>query len=93
MPDRTPFEDRAHRNALAKERSIGYSQGFARGQVLILRESILDLLEERFGFRSVGLARHLKLESDLEVLRTWLRYAATVSAPEVFLVMLGLCLD
>ena len=93
MPDRTPFEESAHRNALAKERSIGYSQGFARGQVLILRASILDLLEERFGFRSAGLARHLKLESDLEVLRTWLRCAATVSAPEVFLEVLGICLD
>ena len=93
MPDPTRFEEHAHRIALAKARSLGYSQGFARGQVLILRASILDLLEERFGFSSVGLARHLKLESDLEVLRTWLRCAATVSAPEVFLVVLGICLD
>jgi hypothetical protein len=93
MPDPTRFEEHAHRIALAKARSLGYSQGFARGQVLILRASILDLLEERFGFSSAGLARHLKLESDLEVLRTWLRCAATVSAPEVFLVVLGICLD
>lgn len=93
MTDPTNFEERALRIAMGKARSLGYSEGFARGQVLILRASILDLLEERFGFSSVGLARHLKLESDLEVLRTWLRYAATVGAPEVFLVMLGLGLD
>jgi hypothetical protein len=57
---------------------------------LALRESIRDLVEERFGFMPVGVGTRLELESDPKVLRSWHRRAATIGTPEAFLELVGL---
>jgi hypothetical protein len=81
MPYYTSFEERAREEAL--------SQGITQGQVLALRESIRDLLEERFGFIPVGVVPRLEVESDTDQLRRWNRRAATIGTLEDFQAFIG----
>jgi hypothetical protein len=93
MPYYTCFEERAREEALAQGLSQGLSEGITRGvskgQLLALRESIRDLLEERFGFIPVAIMTRLEVESDTEQLRRWNRRAATIGTVEEFQTFTG----
>jgi hypothetical protein len=89
MPYYTCFEERAREEALAQGLSEGITQGVSKGQLLALRESIRDLLEERFGFIPVGIMTRLEVESDTEQLRRWNRRAATIGTVEEFQAFTG----
>jgi hypothetical protein len=93
MPYYTCFEERAREEALAQGLSQGLSEGITRGvskgQLLALRESIRDLLEERFGFIPVGIMTRLEVESDTEQLRRWNRRAASIGTVEEFQAFTG----
>ena len=93
MPYYTCFEERAREEALAQGLSQGLSegitQGVSKGQLLALRDSIRDLLGERFGFIPVDITTRLEMESDTEQLRRWNRRAATIGTVEEFQSLIG----
>ena len=89
MPYYTCFEERAREEALAQGLSEGITQGFSKGQLLALRDSIRDLLGERFGFIPVDITTRLEMESDTEQLRRWNRRAATIGTVEEFQSLIG----
>jgi hypothetical protein len=60
-----------------------------KGQLLALRESIRDLLEERFGHTPPDIAARLEQESDASRLRSWLRRAATIESAAAFQGLIG----
>jgi hypothetical protein len=60
-----------------------------KGQLLALRESIRDLLEERFGHTPPDIAARLEQESDASLLRSWNRRAATIESAAAFQGLIG----
>jgi hypothetical protein len=67
----------------------GLSKGISQGQLLALRESIRDLLEERFGHTPPDIAARLEQESDASLLRSWNRRAATIESAAAFQGLIG----
>jgi len=80
MPIVTCFELLAREEALAE----GLSQGLSRGQTLTLRDSIRDLIQERFGHTPPDIGERLEQETDTHTLKSWLRRSATVDSVEAF---------
>jgi hypothetical protein len=89
MPYLTSFEEFAWEKALAQGLSQGLSNGITKGQLLTLRESIRDLLEERFGIAPGEILDHLEEQSDPALLRTWHRRAATIETLDAFRALIG----
>jgi hypothetical protein len=63
---------------------VAMEEGLSKGQLLALRESIRDLLEERFGHTPPDIAARLEKESDAGILRSWLRRSATIESAAAF---------
>lgn len=68
----------------------GIEQGVERGLAQGVRDSILDLVEVRFGAVPPALATEMAAIDDVERLRGLLRYAATAQSIEVLAKQLGL---
>jgi hypothetical protein len=64
-------------------------QGLSKGQLLALRESIRDLLEERFGHTPPDISARLEQESDTSRLKFWLRRSATIESAAAFQGLIG----
>lgn len=96
MPLLTSFEQMALEEGLEKGlekgiekgRAEGLSKGLWSGQLIALRESIRDLLEERFGFVNREIIDRLEAVSDPSTLRLWNRRAVTIETPEAFRVLI-----
>jgi hypothetical protein len=84
MPFVTTLERVAMEEGLSKGLSQGISQGLTQGQLLALRESIRDLLEERFGRTPPDIAARLEQQTDAGILRSWLRRSASVESVTAF---------
>ena len=80
-----PFVTTLERAAMEQ----GLSKGISQGQLLALRESIRDLLEERFGHTPPNIAARLEQESDASRLRSWNRRAATIESAAAFEGLIG----
>jgi hypothetical protein len=59
-------------------------EGLSKGQLLALRESIRDLLEERFGHTPPDIAARLEQANDVNLLKSWNRRAATIESAAAF---------
>jgi hypothetical protein len=68
-----PYITSVERHGIKK----GIRQGMAEGQLLTLREAILDLMEARFGAVPRALRERVSAETNLEKLRAWLRQVGT----------------
>ncbi len=68
----------------------GLSQGRSEGQLSALRESIGDLLKDRFGVIPEDVVERLEQESNTGTLRLWNRRAATIESTASFQSLLGL---
>ena len=79
-----PFVTTLERVAMEEGLSKGLSQGLTQGQLLALRESIRDLLEERFGRTPPEIAARLEQQTDAGILRSWLRRSASVESITAF---------
>jgi hypothetical protein len=84
-----PFVTTLERAAMEEGLSKGISQGISQGQLLALRGSIRDLLEERFGHTPPDIAARLEQESDASLLRSWNRRAATIESAAAFQGLIG----
>jgi hypothetical protein len=58
--------------------------GIEKGQIMAQRQSILDVLEARFGSIASQVRQRVEAESDLTLLREWLRLAGTCVNLEEF---------
>ena len=65
----------------------GKAEGLVEGEVKGKTECILELLEE-LGSVSEELCKRITSQTDLEVLKTWLKYAAKAENIEAFQQML-----
>lgn len=74
---------------LAAGKAQGLAEGKAQGEMKALRETLIDLLADRFGAPPVDLVEHLeRMESSL-ALRSLIRAIPTTESLEVFQALLG----
>ena len=78
---------RGRKEGLEEGKAEGKAEGLVEGEVKGKTECILELLEE-LGSVSEELCKRITSQTDLEVLKTWLKYAAKAENIEAFQQML-----
>ena len=84
MEDEDVILERGIRQGIQLGRQEGRQEGKQEGVLLGTRQNIIKFLEARFLISEV-IKEKISTQQDLDVLDTWLQYAAKVTSPEEFL--------
>ncbi|SPE62359.1 conserved hypothetical protein [Verrucomicrobia bacterium] len=79
-----PYITSIEKHGIEKGMEQGLRQGIEKGQVMALRQNVLEVLEARFGTVPASVRERVNAETSLDQLRQWHRLAVTCANLEDF---------